>query len=152
MNPTATTSDEEQAPTPNVACHSDMGECPEPAVLTAIAHIDHNDFWLMSDGGYQGPGSVWKDILDVKPLCALTKPSLEPLDSDFATMLSTFCLLMQNCITAGYGLGKSLFGNDNLNPTRFKLRHCLSPLTPIWTMRVLNRYLLQILSHLNCGL
>ncbi|KAI5995129.1 hypothetical protein EDD15DRAFT_2195752 [Pisolithus albus] len=127
-NVSATTSDEEQeeqAPPPNVASHSDIGECPEPAVLTAIVRIDRDDFWLMSDGGYQGPGSVWKDILDVKPSCALTKPGLDPLNSDFATVLSMLRLLTQNCVTPGYGLGKSLFGSDNLNPTRFKLRHKL---------------------------
>ncbi|KAI6011233.1 hypothetical protein BKA83DRAFT_4132225 [Pisolithus microcarpus] len=95
------------------------------AVLSAIVRIDRDDFWLVSDGGYQGAGSIWKDILDVKPSCALTKPGMQPLDADFATVMTTLRLLTNKCVTPGYALGKSLFGNENLNPKHFKLRHKL---------------------------
>ncbi|KIK25546.1 hypothetical protein PISMIDRAFT_9547 [Pisolithus microcarpus 441] len=125
INVTATTSDEEQRPPSDLPTPSDFCAPPERAVLSAIVRIDRDDFWLVSNGGYQGAGSVWKDILDVKPSCALTKPGMQPLDADFATVMTTLRLLTNKCVTPGYALGKSLFGDENLNPKRFKLRHKL---------------------------
>ncbi|KAI5990596.1 hypothetical protein EDD15DRAFT_2197916 [Pisolithus albus] len=122
---TATPTDEDEGPAPDRPANSLPASPPERAVLSAIVRIDREDFWLVSDGGYQGPGNVWKDILDVKLSCALTKPGLEPIDSDFAVVLNALQLLTQKCVTPGYTLGKSLFGNENSNPTRFKLRHKL---------------------------
>ncbi|KAI5982870.1 hypothetical protein EDD15DRAFT_2377090 [Pisolithus albus] len=122
---TATPTDEDEGPAPDRPANLPPASPPEHAVLSAIVRIDREDFWLVSDGGYQGPGNVWKDILDVKLSCALTKPSLEPINSDFAVVLNALRLLTQKCVTPGYTLGKSLFGNENSNPTRFKLRHKL---------------------------
>ncbi|KAI6023031.1 hypothetical protein BKA83DRAFT_4272446 [Pisolithus microcarpus] len=50
---------------------------------------------------------------------------MQPLDADFATVMTTLRLLTNKCVTPGYALGKSLFGDENLNPKRFKLRHKL---------------------------
>ncbi|KAI6004719.1 hypothetical protein EDD15DRAFT_2359476 [Pisolithus albus] len=97
----------------------------EKAILSAIACIDHDDFWLTPDGGYHGPTTVCREILDVKPSCAMTIPGLEPVRSDFGIVMQNLRAITQKCVTPGYSTGRSFFTWDNLNPTRFKLRHQL---------------------------
>ncbi|KAI6011813.1 hypothetical protein PISMIDRAFT_103949, partial [Pisolithus microcarpus 441] len=79
----------------------------------------------LADGGYHGTTTVCREILDVKPSCALTTPGLEPVKSDFATVLHNLCQITEQCITPGYAAGKSFFTGDHSNTTRFKLRHQL---------------------------
>ncbi|KAI6012841.1 hypothetical protein BKA83DRAFT_31409, partial [Pisolithus microcarpus] len=75
------------------------------AILSAIIHIDHNDFWLMADGGYLRPNKVCKDILDVKPSCTLLNPGLEPMISDFPLVLQTLQQCTQRCVTPSFSSG-----------------------------------------------
>lgn len=97
----------------------------EPAILSAIVRIDRDDFWLMADGGYLGPNNVCKDILDVKPSCALSNPGLEPVMSDFPLVLQTLQQFTQRCVTPSFSSGKSFFSVDQNGARRFKLRHIL---------------------------
>ncbi|KIK28381.1 hypothetical protein PISMIDRAFT_90711 [Pisolithus microcarpus 441] len=102
------------------------GESDVPAfVLSAIACIDHDDFWLTADGGYHAATLVCRELLDVKPSCALATPGLEPVRSDFATVLQNLRQITEKCTTPGYASGKSFFTGDFPNTTRFKLRHQL---------------------------
>ncbi|KAI5998458.1 hypothetical protein EDC04DRAFT_2909404 [Pisolithus marmoratus] len=98
---------------------------PNPAILSAIVCIDHKDFWLMSNGGYQGPNAVWTDILHVKLSCALSNPGIEPVLSDFPHMLQNLPLLTECCVTPGFTSGKRLFCTDRQGLARFKLHHKL---------------------------
>lgn len=107
------------------ATNSALSARPERVILSAIACIDHDDFWLTADGGYHGTTTVCREILDVKPSCALTTPGLEPVKSDFATVLHNLRQITEQCITPGYAAGKSFFTGDHSNTTRFKLRHQL---------------------------
>ncbi|KAI6014255.1 hypothetical protein PISMIDRAFT_118001, partial [Pisolithus microcarpus 441] len=109
----------EQAP------QSALSMRPERVVLSAIACIDHDDFWLTADGGYHAPTPVCRELLDVKPSCALATPGLEPVKSDFAIVLRNLRQVTEKCIMPGYGTGKSFFTGDPLNTTCFKLRHQL---------------------------
>ncbi|KIK11918.1 hypothetical protein PISMIDRAFT_78579, partial [Pisolithus microcarpus 441] len=95
------------------------------AILSAIARIDNHDFWLTSDGGYQGPDSVWKEFLEVKPSCALTDPGLQPAAADFPIVLRTLQKITEKCVTPGYSAGRSFFAPSKTTATRFKLRHKL---------------------------
>ncbi|KIK19874.1 hypothetical protein PISMIDRAFT_13357 [Pisolithus microcarpus 441] len=97
----------------------------EPAILSMIVRIDHNNFWLMADGGYLGPNNVCKDILDVKPSCALLNPGLEPMMSDFPLVLQTLQQSTQCCVTPGFSSGKSFFSVDQNGAQHFKLHHIL---------------------------
>ncbi|KAI6100724.1 hypothetical protein EDD16DRAFT_1761229 [Pisolithus croceorrhizus] len=98
---------------------------PVAVSLSAIIRINREDFWLTSDGGYQGPGAVWRDILDVKPSCTVSNPSIEPVTSDFVHMLRNLHLLTKRCVTPGFSSGKSFFCADHQAVARFKLRHRL---------------------------
>lgn len=97
--------------------------------------IDHEDFWLTSDGGYQGPNAVWRDILHVKPSCALSNPGVEPVLSDFQHVLQNLQLLAERCVTPGFSSGKSLFCTDHQGVGRFQAlsQSSLRWLTLIWT-------------------
>ncbi|KAI6009167.1 hypothetical protein BKA83DRAFT_4504930 [Pisolithus microcarpus] len=97
----------------------------DPAILSAIVRIDRDDFWLMADGGYHGPNKVCKDILDVKPSCALSDPGFEPVMSDFPIVLQTLEQFTQRCVTLGFSSGKSFFSIDHNGLSCFKLRHKL---------------------------
>lgn len=98
---------------------------PDHATLTAIVRVDRNDFWLTSDGGYQGPTAVCKELLQVKPSCALTDPATMPVSADFAVVLETLHLITEKCVTPGYSAGASFFSTDGDGGPRFKLRHKL---------------------------
>ncbi|KAI6152800.1 hypothetical protein EDD17DRAFT_1635375 [Pisolithus thermaeus] len=95
------------------------------AELCAIMRIDREDFWLTADGGYMGPNSLWKEIVDVKLSCAACDPGVAPLTSNFAVVLDVLCVLTQKCVTPGYSAGTSFFLNTKQGPSRFKLRHKL---------------------------
>lgn len=107
------------------ASNTALSARPERVILSAIGCIDHDDFWLMADGGYHRPTAVCREILDVKPSCALTTPGLEPVRSDFATVLHNLHQITEQCVTPGYAAGKSFFTGDDSNTTCFKLRHQL---------------------------
>ncbi|KAI6016974.1 hypothetical protein BKA83DRAFT_4497514 [Pisolithus microcarpus] len=120
-NTTATT---ETAPS-DVAFHCAPSPAAEPAILRAIVCIDSADFWLMADGGYLGPNSIWKEIVDVKPSCTVTDPGIDPVSSDFVVVIQLLQELTANCVTPGYTSGKSFFSTRDTGATRFKLRHTL---------------------------
>lgn len=98
---------------------------PKGAELSAIVRIDRENFWLTSDGGYVGPTNICKEILEVKPSCTLSNPSVEPASTDFATVLQMLHLVTEKCVTPGYSSGKSLFSTEKNKPPRFKVRHNL---------------------------
>ncbi|KAI6115606.1 hypothetical protein EDD16DRAFT_1703114 [Pisolithus croceorrhizus] len=79
-------------PTPPL---TSIAEC---AILSAIVCIDQDDFWLTADGGCQGLSSVWKDLLDVKPLCSLSNLGIEPVCSDFPTVLQMLQGFTEHCL------------------------------------------------------
>ncbi|KAI6041949.1 hypothetical protein EDC04DRAFT_2892453 [Pisolithus marmoratus] len=70
------------------SAESDLSPPPSAAVLSAIVRIDRDDFWLTSDGGYRGPNTFWREILDVKPSCTVSEPGLEPVNLDFVSLES----------------------------------------------------------------
>lgn len=94
---------------------------PEPAILSTIVHIDSADFWLTADGGFLGPNSVWKEIVNVKPSCTVMDPGIEPVTFDFAVVIRVLQELTAKCVTPGYTTGKSFFSQRESGPTRFKL-------------------------------
>ncbi|KAI6020046.1 hypothetical protein PISMIDRAFT_17811 [Pisolithus microcarpus 441] len=117
--------DDESVPISSQSPDHSFSPPPEPAELCAIVRIDRDHFWLTSDGGYLGPNDICKEFLDVKPSCALSSPGLEPMASDFLTVLQMLRLLMEKCVTPGYSSGKSFFSTKMNGPPRFKLRHQL---------------------------
>ncbi|KAI6157451.1 hypothetical protein BKA82DRAFT_4346534 [Pisolithus tinctorius] len=94
------------------------------ACLAAIVHVDSKDFWLSADGGYQGPNHICKEIVDVKPSCAIGM-----LNDDFSSVITNLCALQDHCVMSGYSPGKSFFSADAFGNPCFKMCHTfLEPL------------------------
>ncbi|KIK19870.1 hypothetical protein PISMIDRAFT_43628, partial [Pisolithus microcarpus 441] len=76
------------------------------AILSAIACIDHDNFWLTTNGGYHGPTTVCRAILNIKPSCAMTIPGMEPVTSDFGVIIQNLHEINQKCVMPGYSAGR----------------------------------------------
>ncbi|KAI5997162.1 hypothetical protein EDD15DRAFT_2364660 [Pisolithus albus] len=77
------------------------------ATLSAIVRVDRNDFWLTSDGGYQGPSALCKEILHVKPSCALTDPGTMPVSTDYVTVQVFSPLMGMVSLVSNYATNSS---------------------------------------------
>ena len=97
----------------------------EMASLSAIVRIDRNDFWMTSDAGYQKPSTVWKDLLDVKPSCAVCAPDLQPVKGNYEKVVENLKQLQAQTQTPGYQMGKGFFMGPKSDVVRFKIRHVL---------------------------
>jgi hypothetical protein len=58
-----------------------------PAPLSAIVQITHKDFWLSSDGGWDGPTYDHPTLPDVQMSCTSGFPQHEELDQEFITVI-----------------------------------------------------------------
>ncbi|KAI6012887.1 hypothetical protein BKA83DRAFT_4130694 [Pisolithus microcarpus] len=58
-----------------------------PLILSTVVHINSADFWLTADGGFLGPNSIWKEIVNVKPSCTIMDPGIEPVTFDFVVVI-----------------------------------------------------------------
>jgi len=97
----------------------------EMASLSAIVRVDHNDFWMTPDAGYQKPSAVWKDLLDVKPSCVVSAPDLQPVKDEFQQVVANLQHLQDKMQTPGYEMGKAFFTGGHAQTQRFKVRHVL---------------------------
>ena len=92
------------------------------AVLSCVAEIDTNDFWLTSDANYCGTGDYVKNLKDAKVTCALIKPSLKPFNGEWDSVLMNLKGLMNDIVREGsprQGVFAIATG------IRFKVRHVL---------------------------
>lgn len=97
----------------------------EVATLTTIVRIDGNDFWMVSDGAYNWPSTVWKELADVKLSCAVCAPDLQPVKVDYDQVVANLHELQRQVVTPGYQMGKSFFLASKGDMERFKIRHVL---------------------------
>lgn len=97
----------------------------ELARLSAIVKIDRDDFWMISDAGYQKPSVVWKSLAEVKLSCAMTMPDLQPVKMDYVCVVANLETLQGRITTPGYEMGKGFFVGARGDVRRFKLRHAL---------------------------
>jgi len=93
--------------------------------LTAIVHIDRDDFWMTSDAGYRRPSTVWKGLRDVKPSCAVCIPDLQPARGDYDQVVKNLEQLQAEIVTPGYQMGKGFFLALKGDAKRFKIQHVL---------------------------
>ena len=61
---------------------------PEMAILSPIVQTSPGDFYMSSDGNYQGSGKFNTPFLDVKLTCHGGKPVIEELATDFDTTIA----------------------------------------------------------------
>ncbi|KAI6024018.1 hypothetical protein BKA83DRAFT_4125412 [Pisolithus microcarpus] len=92
---------------PDLPANPGLPPCPKRAILSAIACIDHDNFWLTTNGGYHGPTTVCRAILNIKPSCAMTIPGMEPVTSDFGVIIQNLHEINQKCVMPGYSAGRT---------------------------------------------
>ncbi|KAI6037404.1 hypothetical protein BKA83DRAFT_9650 [Pisolithus microcarpus] len=97
----------------------------EPAPLCAITTIDRNDFWLTPLAGYHKPSAIWHDLASVKPSCAITQPSVQPVKEEFNIVVQNLRQLQDSITTPGYQVGKGFILAGGQTGDRLKLRHLL---------------------------
>jgi len=93
----------------------------EMVSLSAIVRIDRNNFWMSSDAGYQRPSTVWKDLVDVKPSCAVCTLDLQPAKGDYEKVVENLQQLQAQTLTPGYQMGKGFFLGLKSEAMRFKI-------------------------------
>lgn len=77
------------------------------ATLSAIVHVDQNNFWMTLDAAYDWPSIVWKDLADVKPSCAVCTLDLPPVKAYYNQVVANLHELQAQVLTPGYQKEKS---------------------------------------------
>ena len=62
-------------------------------LVSTIAQICEEDFWLTSDADYHRPSKIWRDLASVRPSCMAEEPDMQPVRSDFRTIMDNLCEL-----------------------------------------------------------
>ncbi|KAF8440515.1 hypothetical protein L210DRAFT_3539853 [Boletus edulis BED1] len=97
------------------------GRCTEePAILSIIADISHDSFWLSSDAGWRGPTEITPSLSDVKGTCIGTAPRSPILHDHFSQALQHILVLQALVATPDITVrqGFTQFGSE-----RLKFRH-----------------------------
>ena len=97
---------------------------PEPATLSAVVLLSDQDFWMVADAGYRGPGKFNREFADVKPSCSGGIPDVDPFKSDFAEVTANVHWLMDSIATRGFKQKKG-FVTGPADAPRLKVRHIL---------------------------
>ena len=106
------------------------GDQPSNVDLAPLAVIGRiNDFWMTPDAGYRKGLSIWRDLADVKALCAVRAADEPVIKSDFAAVLKNLAgmqgkvsgrILWSACLTPSRKPCQSLFRkvmNKTMRPT-----------------------------------
>jgi hypothetical protein len=75
-----------------------------PAELSLIALLTHDDFWLTSDGGWNGPTREFPALEDVKITCTAGSPLQDSLRLPFTTALQNIDALITRSHSPTYAL------------------------------------------------
>ena len=105
------------------------------APLAVIGCIDDDDFWMSPDAGYRKGLPIWRDLADVKALCAVRAADEPVIKSDFAAVLKNLASMQGNLVSRpSYQVKKDFTLPDNGSGKRFKIRHVLFEVS--WTHAV----------------
>ena len=97
---------------------------PEMAILSPIVQILPGNFYMSSDGNYQGSGKFNTPFSDVKLTCHGGKPVIEELATDFNTAIANLFWLQDEASTRGFTMKKGLLV-ENTGGIFVKIRHKL---------------------------
>ena len=95
------------------------------AILTLVAVISTDSFFLTPDAYYKGANSITASLADVKLSCIARRPVEAPLASDFASALANLLWLMEQVRSPGLPRQGVTMPSGAANPTSLKLRHVL---------------------------
>ncbi|KAG1852688.1 hypothetical protein F4604DRAFT_1686533 [Suillus subluteus] len=97
---------------------------PEIAVLSAVAQVSSNDYYLTADAGYKGASYFWPDFATIKPSCTNERPDIEPFNTDFDVVIENLKWVQDIITTDGFILKRGVFP-PYTNQYRFKVCHAL---------------------------
>jgi hypothetical protein len=97
----------------------------ESAILTVIAIISHNDFFMSSNASYKGGNSFTSSLADVKLSCVGRQPFEPNLSDDFACAVSNISWLMDRVHTIGLPRLGVTMPPGSPTPTSLKFQHVL---------------------------
>lgn len=101
---------------------------PEMAMVSLIAVISTNDFWMSSDAGWKGPTAFTKTLADAKASCTGEKPNVDTFGDDFVTAITNLQWFQDQIATHGFTVKKgALIGQPGAIPDTYKvkIRHSL---------------------------
>jgi len=102
-----------------------MKDTDEPAIMTVIANISTDSFYLTPDAYYKGSTTVTASLADVKLSCVARRPVEPDIANDFALALTNVMWLMERVRSPGVlRLGVTL-PTGSVTPVAFKFRHVL---------------------------
>jgi len=84
--------------------------------------LSDNDFWMVADAGYRGPGKFNQEFADIKLSCSGGIPDIDPFGLDFAEMTANVHWLMDSIATRGFKQKKG-FVTGPADAPRLKVRH-----------------------------
>ena len=96
---------------------------PEMAMLSLIAMISTDDFWMSSDAGWKGPMTFTRTLADTKPSCTGEKPKVDTFGDDFVTAITNLQWLQDQTATYGFTAKKgALVGQPGAAPDTYKVK------------------------------
>ena len=100
-------------------------EQPPAAFLSAIVQITHEDFWLSSDGGWDGPTFDHPTLADVNISSTGGFPRHEELDPDFITVIDNIDALIARAHTHSYSIRSFQTTSSLILDPKIKFSHRL---------------------------
>ena len=95
------------------------------AVLTLVAVISADSFFLTPDAHYKGANHITASLADVKLTCIVRRPVEAELASDYGSGLANLIWLMEQVRSPGLSRQGVTMPSGAVNPTSIKLRHVL---------------------------
>ena len=100
-------------------------ETDAPAILTLIAVISTDSFFLTPDAYYKGGNDVTPSLADVKLTCVARRPVDTDIANDFTSALANVLWLMDQIRTTGVPRIGVTLPTGSVTPISFKFRHVL---------------------------
>ena len=109
----------------NRLVRKDHGDGDDPAMLTIIAIISNDGFFLTPDAYYKGGTQITPSLADVELSCLLRRPIDATLGNEFSSALANIVWLMEQVRTPGLARTGVTMPVGSVNPVALKLRHVL---------------------------
>ena len=97
----------------------------QPAVMTVIAIISSDSFFLTPDAYYKGGNNITPSLADVKLTCIARRPVEANIATDFVSALANVLWLMEQVRSPGVPRVGVTLPSGSVIPTSFKFRHVL---------------------------
>ena len=102
-----------------------MKDTDKPAILTVIAVISTDSFYLTPDAYYKGSTDVTPSLADIKLSCVARRPVEPNIANDFTSALANVIWFMEQVRSTGVPRVGVTLPTGSTTPISFKFRHVL---------------------------